>query len=213
MLRVGLVLVFALPFQAGPGDANQVLAAGKAAAAKPPQVKTPAVHNPKVTAVSKDLEIQTIDDLIVRRMQPPDQYDEKGTVRKPTQAELKELKGPDPKLPGYKADVNDLKNGQIVTVSLQKRKDTDKKDADKKDDDKKDAGKKTSDKDGWVNAGTLSGTLTKYQDSLKTMTLRVNVADLAGRHHRTGKGNKITLDDFRVSMVVIQSKDKPPATK
>jgi hypothetical protein len=72
---------------------------------------------------TKDVELQTIDDVKVRLAQPPEMFDEKGKPKKYTAKELKELRGPDPKLPGYNAEFSDLHEGQIVTVTLVKKKD------------------------------------------------------------------------------------------
>jgi hypothetical protein len=59
----------------------------------------------------------------VRLARPPEQFDDKGKVKRYTAKELKELKGPDPKLPGYQATFSDVREGQIVTVNLVKKKD------------------------------------------------------------------------------------------
>jgi hypothetical protein len=69
-----------------------------------------------------EYEWEAIDDLKVRSVQPPMQFDEKGRARPPTRKELKELRGSDPKLPGYQADFSDLKMEQIVDVSLVTKK-------------------------------------------------------------------------------------------
>ena len=49
-------------------------------------------------------------------------YDDKGKPKKLTKKELDELKGPDKKLPGYTADVADVKQDMIVTVYIEKKK-------------------------------------------------------------------------------------------
>jgi len=69
-----------------------------------------------------DIEFQPGDEMIVRWRKPPIMLDDKGKARKLTDKELKELKGPDPKLPGYTAAQDDLKNDDIVTVYLAKKK-------------------------------------------------------------------------------------------
>jgi hypothetical protein len=68
-----------------------------------------------------DSELQSIDDVKVRSVYPPMQFDEKGRARKPTAKELKELRGTD-KLPGYQAEFSDLKMEQIVDVTLVTKK-------------------------------------------------------------------------------------------
>lgn len=70
------------------------------------------------------LELQAADDMKVRTMILPLEYDDKGKPKKLTQKELKELKGPDAKLPGYAATFDDLKAEQIVEVYLARPKTT-----------------------------------------------------------------------------------------
>jgi Leucine-rich repeat (LRR) protein len=66
----------------------------------------------------QDVPLQAAADVQVRSGQPPTLFDDKGNVRTPTAAELKEMKGPDPNVPGYKADFESLKSGQVVEVRL-----------------------------------------------------------------------------------------------
>jgi hypothetical protein len=85
-----------------------------------------AIHTAKLYDVkqkTKDLDLQTIDDVKVRLTNPPPQYDAKGNIKKPTAAELKELKGPDTSLPGYQAEFANLHNEQYVKITLVKKKD------------------------------------------------------------------------------------------
>jgi len=72
---------------------------------------------------SQNVELQLGDEVKVRRANPPPSFDEKGNLKKPTAKELKELKGPDPKLPGFTADVADIASDQMVTATLAKKKD------------------------------------------------------------------------------------------
>jgi hypothetical protein len=58
------------------------------------------------------------DDVVVRVAQPPVTFDEKGRIKRYSKKELDELKGPDKKLPGYQASMDDLKEGQLVEVHL-----------------------------------------------------------------------------------------------
>jgi hypothetical protein len=71
--------------------------------------------------ITQDVELQTIDDVVVRLANPPPQFDDRGKVRKPTAKELRELRG-DPKLPGYRGAFSDLAVEQVVTVTLVKKK-------------------------------------------------------------------------------------------
>lgn len=71
---------------------------------------------------SQEVELTAKDDVIVRTNRPREAFDEKGKIRKFTKAELKELKGDDPKLPGYKADYGDIAVEQVLQVTLVKKK-------------------------------------------------------------------------------------------
>lgn len=70
----------------------------------------------------QDVKVMTTDDVKVRTKSPPVAYDDKGNKKKYTAKDLKELKGNDPKLPGYSAEFNDLKQNQVVEVSLVRKK-------------------------------------------------------------------------------------------
>jgi len=69
----------------------------------------------------QNVKVTTIDDVKVRTKNPPVAYDDKGNKKRYTPKELKELKG-DSKLPGYNAGFEDLKNNQIVQVTLVRKK-------------------------------------------------------------------------------------------
>lgn len=73
------------------------------------------------TRVTKDYELQTTDDVKIRLAKPPEQFDDKGGVKKLTRKQLRELKG-DPKLPGYPGEFSNLREGQIVSVTLVRKK-------------------------------------------------------------------------------------------
>jgi hypothetical protein len=68
------------------------------------------------------IEMQLADDLKVRTLQLPLEYDDKGKVRRLTEKEKKELRGDDPNLPGYNSDFESLKQDQIVEIYLDKSK-------------------------------------------------------------------------------------------
>jgi len=85
-----------------------------------------------------DLDLEPVDDMIVRTMFLPEQFDDKGKPKKYTAKERKELRGPDPSLPGYTADNDSLKNGDLVTVYLVRKKHVPLIKAAPKDKDKKD---------------------------------------------------------------------------
>jgi serine/threonine protein kinase/Leucine-rich repeat (LRR) protein len=73
----------------------------------------------QVTARDRKLDLKLDDDVKVRTIKLPPAYDEKGSVRKRTPAELKELKGPDTRLPGYTSGREYLSAGQVVQVHLE----------------------------------------------------------------------------------------------
>jgi hypothetical protein len=76
----------------------------------------------QVATVNKDVEWQATDDVKVRRAAPPPQFDDKGRIKPYTKKELKELKGED-KLPGYPAEFSDIKQEQVIEVTLVRKKD------------------------------------------------------------------------------------------
>jgi hypothetical protein len=219
--KVGSVLLLTALVQVAMGEANRAGAQKKPATAHVPQ------SNAHATINHKDIEFDTADDLKVRRKFAPLQYDDKGKPRKATAAELSELKGPEPKQPGYSADVFDLKPGKIVQLTLWKQKDdskpaADNKKADNKAADNKKADAKNADKEsksGWVPAGTLTGKVKSYQSSSKKLTVTIDTTTLSGRQHatQTGTKGKITMPDVQVTFVMILSQDvqakDPPAKK
>jgi hypothetical protein len=75
----------------------------------------------------KNVDLAPADEMIIRRKLLPVLFDDKGKPRKPTQKELKELKG-EGNLPGYMAEASDLKANQMVTCYVQTKKKTAKKD-------------------------------------------------------------------------------------
>jgi hypothetical protein len=81
-------------------------------------------------------ELQATDDVKVRMQNPPVDFDDSGKPKKYTAKELKELKGPDPKLPGYTADFDSLKQDMTVDVYVAKPKSTTKSKSADKDKDK-----------------------------------------------------------------------------
>jgi len=105
----------------------------------------------------RDVEVELAPNVTVRTGFLPFVYDDMGDPKKYTKEEIKELKGPNPSVPGYKSDLSALKTGQAVKVTLtlvkekveaieEKKDDKEKKDPDKKDADKKDEEKKPADK-------------------------------------------------------------------
>jgi hypothetical protein len=75
-----------------------------------------------VKTVNKDVELRAADEVKVRSLNPPIDYDDKGNVKKYTKKELAELKGPDKTLPGYTAEFESLAPNQVVKIYLAKEK-------------------------------------------------------------------------------------------
>jgi hypothetical protein len=71
--------------------------------------------------VSQKIDLDAPQDMKVRTMLLPVEFDEKGKPRKLTEKEKRELKGPDPSLPGYTADLETLKPDQLVEIYLAKQ--------------------------------------------------------------------------------------------
>jgi hypothetical protein len=76
----------------------------------------------QATAIQKNYTIALEDEFVVRRLHPPLLFDDKGKPRKPTAEDLRQMKGIDPKLKGYKAELSDLKPGHGVVVTLARAK-------------------------------------------------------------------------------------------
>jgi hypothetical protein len=79
----------------------------------------------KVDVRTVDVEVEALDDVVVRTARPKADFDDKGRPKKLTKAQLKELRG-DPKEPGYnlgyKAEFGDVAADQIVKVQLVRKK-------------------------------------------------------------------------------------------
>jgi hypothetical protein len=100
-------------------DANSALNARRAIADHSSKLYT-------MKQQTKDVDLQATDEVKVRFVNPPPVFDSKGNIKKPTAAELKEMKGADASLPGYEAQFSNLHNDQYVRVSLVKKKDASK---------------------------------------------------------------------------------------
>src|SRR5437899_8182941 len=70
---------------------------------------------------TQKIELDAPENMKVRTMVLPVEVDDKGKPRKLTEKEKRELKGPDPMLPGYTGDFDSLKPDQIVEVYLAKQ--------------------------------------------------------------------------------------------
>ena len=70
------------------------------------------------------LDLALADDVRVRTNTLPVEHDEKGKPKRLTPEEKHKLKGDDPKLPGYTAELSSLHRGQIVEVQISRLKGT-----------------------------------------------------------------------------------------
>lgn len=75
-----------------------------------------------VVTEKKEIDFHASTDLVIRRTSLPKDlaYDEKGNLKVPSAEELKALKGPDARLPGYIGRAEDLKPGAIVAVTMKR---------------------------------------------------------------------------------------------
>jgi hypothetical protein len=75
---------------------------------------------PKFTVQTsyQDVEFQATESVKVRTLVLPEQFDEKGNVKKYTKAELAEMRGKDKNLPGFESSLEKLEAGQKVRVLL-----------------------------------------------------------------------------------------------
>jgi hypothetical protein len=189
---------------------STALVLGKPPKWNPPKPPPPG-KMPKLVTTHVDYEVDPTPDLIVRLMYPPVQYDDKGNIKKYTAAELKELKGDNPKLVGYKGDTNDLTNGVQVRVYVVKDPPPPKEN-DKKDDPKADKPDKAEkpDKPKYTQVGELTGQLTVSGNSKKGMTLRVTSQawEPAGWRPPNNGNQKKDLPKLEVGTIVVLT---PPA--
>jgi hypothetical protein len=70
----------------------------------------------------QDIDFQAEENVKVRTMDLPEQFDEKGNIKRYTKEELKQLKGKDTNLPGYESSFEALKEGQQIQVKLAEHK-------------------------------------------------------------------------------------------
>jgi hypothetical protein len=72
----------------------------------------------QVINAKQKVDFQMEENVKVRMLQLPEQFDDKGNIKQYTREEKDELKGKDKKLPGYESSIDSLKPGQIVQVVL-----------------------------------------------------------------------------------------------
>jgi hypothetical protein len=76
----------------------------------------------QVVPVSRNVDFQMDANVKVRIKNLPEQFDEKGNIKRYTSQELAALKGKDKDLIGYESSVEALQPGQVVLVSLRSHK-------------------------------------------------------------------------------------------
>ena len=75
----------------------------------------------RVKEVKSKVDLQLYDEVKVRTLTAPINYDDKGNIKQYTAAELKELRGKDG-LPGFTAEKDTLRQGQTVLVVVARKK-------------------------------------------------------------------------------------------
>jgi hypothetical protein len=83
----------------------------------------------KLAAGTKQFDLHATENIVVRRLNPPFEYDDKGYPKKYSKDELQALRGKDTSLPGYTARREDLQPGQMVKMYLVRAKTGKKEDA------------------------------------------------------------------------------------
>jgi hypothetical protein len=117
--------------------------------------------------------LQSADDVAVRVLRLP-------KADPPyTPEQLKELKGPDTALPGYRSDFDNVREGQTIRVNLARQR-TDPADPSKV---------------RWIPVRQLVGKLISVGGTNKQLTLRVTT--------RNGNGKEVPIDADQVTMIVI----------
>jgi hypothetical protein len=87
------------------------------------QLEAPVGPPPFRPAIAyKDVDPQGTEDILVRRSKLPVQYDDRGNVKEYTEKEKKDLRGKDPKVPGFAALWADVQTGQKVKLYLKSKK-------------------------------------------------------------------------------------------
>lgn len=75
------------------------------------------VSNFRVVTGRKTVEFHAAEDVAVRNLYLPAEYDDKGQLKKMTTEEVKKLKG-NPRLPGFEGKMDDLKTGSTVVIVM-----------------------------------------------------------------------------------------------
>lgn len=163
-------------------------------------------NNSRPVQKKTDIDITTADDVKVRTMTPPTgEFDEKGNVKKPSNSELRKMKGDTPeeqRLPGYKIELSGLHNGDIVKVSIGKAKEAPKSATTKNDD--KPA------KTYYTPMGEIVGTVKKVSGSHVTIEI-TSTSMQSGRNYNqnNNKATNQTLDEKLLATMIIVEQAAP----
>jgi hypothetical protein len=146
----------------------------------------------------------------VRTISPPEEFDDKGNIKKHTKEELKALKGDTPaekKMVGYKSDISEVQVGDVIQVALSSNKANLQKAAKKgKKDKEADLEEEKPDKGGkskWVTVAQVIGTVTKANagntDAGSTLTIRITTQVIQGR----GGNRNQTIDPEQAQATLV----------
>jgi hypothetical protein len=145
----------------------------------------------------------------VRTLTAPEQFDDKGNRRKPTAAELRQLKGDEPaekKLVGYKSDFSDVQVGAVVEVVLSANKANLHKGARPGKADP-DAEKGNNTPGQWIAVNQLTGVVTKVNNGNTsagpTFTMRVTKQVLKPGWKSSTHRHTVKPDNGQATLVVI----------
>lgn len=169
--------------------------------AQRPRIRQPV---PQISNQRTDYQLTLATDAKVRVMKAPTKYDDKGNPQRYSSDELKKLKGDtteEQRLVGYKSDLDNLHDGDLVQVTLATAKP-----------DRSDKEKTT-----WVPVGQLSGMVANL--SGKSFTLQVNtqiVSAVRMPNNNNGNNTKQVMDGDKMQatvIVVVTPNPNPPTPK
>jgi hypothetical protein len=168
--------------------------------------RRPTAH---VQIVHVDIQVTAFDDVIVRRMHAPTQFDDKGKARNATAEELKQLKGDHPNMNGYQAEFSDLAVGSAVHVvfgrTSDKLRDAPAAKAPAKSSDSKlgDSDKKETTTAAHHKVGEIEGIISKVDTAKKHFTLRVDSATLTTGRSTAASTTNVNLTAVEASRIYI----------
>jgi hypothetical protein len=180
--------------------------------------RQPAPPRISIVGVHTHFHLQAGDEVLVRTAEAPPKFDDKGNLQQYTPEELKQLRGDRPELPGFPADWDNVKQGQVVLVYMTRRppapQEGEKPDAKEKESGPfpggtdRDAGKAEGKEAGKaekgpaiVPVGALGGVLMTWEGETKKFTLRVDALAQAGKVPKIDPN--AVVKDLQVGLVLI----------